>query len=52
METRQKGFFSFLTGSGKYEETTFETDLDRLRFFYADNGYLDTRVADYRLEFG
>ncbi|GAK57966.1 hypothetical protein U27_04938 [Candidatus Vecturithrix granuli] len=51
METRKKGFFSFLTGSGKYEETTFETDLERVRFFYVDNGYLDAKVVDHALEF-
>ncbi|MDY0092975.1 MAG: outer membrane protein assembly factor BamA [Candidatus Vecturithrix sp.] len=51
METRKKGFFSFLTGSGKYEETTFETDLERLRFFYADHGYLDIKIVDYALHF-
>jgi outer membrane protein insertion porin family len=51
MSTRKKGFFSFLTGSGKYEETTFETDLERLRYFYADNGYIEANIADYTLDF-
>ncbi len=51
MATREKGFLSFITGTGKYEETTFETDLERLKFFYADNGYLDVNVADYSLDF-
>ena len=51
MATRKKGFFSFITGSGKYEETTFETDLERLRFFYADNGYIDAKIIDHSLDF-
>ena len=51
MATREKGFLSFITGTGKYEETTFETDLERLKFFYADKGYLDVSVSDYSLDF-
>lgn len=51
IETRKKGFFSFLTGSGKYEETTFETDLERIRLFYVDNGYIEAKVTDYSLDF-
>lgn len=51
MATRKKGFLSFITGSGKYEEETFETDLERLKFFYADKGYLDVSVKDYSLDF-
>jgi outer membrane protein insertion porin family len=51
MATRKKGFFSFITGSGKYEETTFETDLERIKYFYIDNGYIDVKVTDYSLDF-
>ncbi len=51
METRQKGFFSFITGSGKFEKDTFEIDLERVRFFYVDNGYIDAKVSDYSLNF-
>jgi outer membrane protein insertion porin family len=51
MITRTKGFFSFITGSGKYEEETFETDRERLKFFYVDHGYIDMRVTDYVLDF-
>ncbi|PIE34224.1 outer membrane protein assembly factor BamA [candidate division KSB3 bacterium] len=51
MATREKGFLSFITGTGKYEEATFQTDLERLKFFYADNGYLDAAVTGYDLDF-
>ncbi len=51
MSTRKKGFFSFLTGSGKYEETAFESDLERIKFFYSDHGYIDVKVIDYSLDF-
>lgn len=51
MITRKKGFFSFITGSGKYEKETFEADLERLKYFYADHGYIDMQVTDYALDF-
>jgi outer membrane protein insertion porin family len=51
MITRKKGIFSFITGSGKYEKETFEADLERLRYFYADHGYIDMQVTDYSLDF-
>jgi len=51
MITRKKGFFSFITGSGKYEDEAFETDLERLKFFYADHGYIDMQTVDYSLDF-
>ncbi len=51
MTTKKKGFFSFITGSGKYEEEIFEADLERLKFFYIDHGYIDIRITDYSLDF-
>ena len=51
MATRRKGVFSFITGSGKYEETTLKTDLERVKFHYADHGYIDVNVTDYKLDF-
>jgi len=51
MATRKKGFLSFITGSGKYEETTLKTDIERLKFFYVDHGYIDIAVKDYSVEY-
>jgi len=51
MQTNTKGFFSFITGSGKYEEDILQGDLERLKFLYADHGYIDMRVADSALDF-
>ncbi len=39
-ETREGGAFSFMTGSGSFKETAFKTDLQRLTYWYLDNGYL------------
>ncbi len=51
MATRKKGFFSFIDGSGKYEETTLKTDIERVKFFYVDHGYIDVAVKDYSLDY-
>lgn len=51
MATRKKGFLSFIDGSGKYEETTLKTDLERVKFFYVDHGYIDVAVNDYTVEY-
>jgi outer membrane protein insertion porin family len=51
MSTKPYGFLSFLTGSGKFDESAFKTDLDRVIAFYVDHGYIDARVADYKLDF-
>lgn len=46
MKTKEKGMFSFLSGSGKLENEKLELDLQRLRFYYLDNGYLQNKVSD------
>ncbi len=51
MATRKKGFLSFIDGSGKYEETTLKTDIERVKFFYVDHGYIDVAVKDYSLDY-
>src|SRR3989338_2008436 len=34
MKTKEKAMFSFMTGSGKYQDEKLEVDVQRLRFFY------------------
>ena len=40
----------FLRG-GDFKEDVFEEDLERIKGLYAEHGYLDARVADYRLDY-
>ena len=40
IETKKKGFFSFLTSSGVYKEDVLRDDVTRLTLFYLDHGYL------------
>jgi outer membrane protein insertion porin family len=51
MMTRKKGLFSFFTGTGKYEENAFRDDLERIKLFYMDHGYLEVSIPDYALDF-
>ncbi len=46
METRRRWFMSWLTGSGRFDELKFQEDLDKLRTFYQNNGYLDINISE------
>ncbi len=51
METRERWWLSWLTGRGAYQQDVVQVDLERLKAFYHDHGYLDVKVAqpDVRL---
>jgi outer membrane protein insertion porin family len=44
-ETKEEGFFSYLTKSGTYKEEILERDLDALVAFYLSNGFLEAKVG-------
>jgi len=46
VETREGGFFSWLSGSGKFDEETLYKDIDLIRAFYYNNGYIQARIED------
>jgi outer membrane protein insertion porin family len=39
-ETREGGAFSFMSNSGNFKESAFKNDLQRLVYWYLDNGYV------------
>jgi outer membrane protein insertion porin family len=45
METRSWNWFSWITGSGRYRDDEFETDLDKLRDLYREKGFLDVNIS-------
>ena len=49
MKTKEKGFFSVVSGSGKYNEFLFSQDLQRITSYYQDRGYMEVDVKDYRV---
>ncbi|MGB9735076.1 MAG: outer membrane protein assembly factor BamA [bacterium] len=44
MESSTPGIFSFITGSGKFNETELDRDITRLTMFYMDNGFINIKI--------
>jgi outer membrane protein insertion porin family len=51
METKKWWMFSWLTGKGKLNDETFEDDLDKLRDYYREQGYLDVEISQTNVKF-
>jgi outer membrane protein insertion porin family len=51
LETKRHNWLSWLTGTGKFDEKEFKEDLETLRKFYRDNGYLDSVVDEDLIDF-
>ncbi|MCX7944995.1 MAG: outer membrane protein assembly factor BamA [Deltaproteobacteria bacterium] len=45
METREGGWFSFITGSGTYKEDAFQKDMMRITQYYRERGFIKARVG-------
>ena len=52
MSTDEKGFFSWLTGSGELDKEELSQDSTRIASFYRNNGYIKARVGEPDIEFG
>jgi outer membrane protein insertion porin family len=50
MKTRGKTPISFLDKSGRFDEVQLQQDLDKIREFYQDHGYIDVEIKDVRRE--
>ncbi len=50
-ETRRHWMWSWLTGKGRLQDDKFEEDLDKLRDFYREKGYLDVEVTRSKVRF-
>lgn len=46
METKERWFFSFVTGSGIYKKEELRTDVERIRQLYHSNGYIYVVISD------
>lgn len=44
LETKEGGFFSFLSGSGSYKLDIFDRDMMRLRYVYFNEGYVQVKI--------
>ena len=45
METREESLMSSLSGSGNFKEFSFQTDLERIKYFYKSKGHLQVNLG-------
>jgi outer membrane protein insertion porin family len=48
MKTRAKTPISFVDKSGRFDDVQLQQDLDKIREFYQDHGYIDVEIKDVR----
>ncbi|MDZ8119008.1 outer membrane protein assembly factor BamA [Pontiella agarivorans] len=46
IQQKEKRWWSFITGSGKYKEEVVDADVYAIKTLYMNNGFLDVRVSD------
>jgi len=46
MSNKEKGFWSFLTGSGNLDTEKLQHDMMRIQEHYHNNGYIDARIGE------
>lgn len=51
MDTKRWWIFSWLTGTGRLKDEQFEDDLDKLRDYYRERGFLDVDIPEDRVTF-
>jgi outer membrane protein insertion porin family len=49
-ENKQKGWLSFLTGKGTYQENKYEEDAQRVTEYYRDKGYITAQIGEPELK--
>jgi len=50
MKVRRRWAFSWLTGSGYFQQDDFDGDRDRLTDYYRNHGFLDVELKDVKLD--
>jgi len=50
LKIKRRWMFSWLTGSGYFQQDEFDGDQDRLSDFYRNHGYLDFTVKDVQMD--
>ena len=50
MKTKRKTIISFLDKSGRLDEAQLQQDLDKVREWYQDHGYIDVEIREIRRE--
>ncbi|OGP69794.1 MAG: outer membrane protein assembly factor BamA [Deltaproteobacteria bacterium RBG_13_58_19] len=50
METKERDFLTWITGSGRLVKDTLERDLEKIAAYYFNHGYIRARVGDPRID--
>ena len=45
METREDSFFGGMSGAGNFKEFNFQTDIERIKYFYKTKGFLQVNIG-------
>jgi outer membrane protein insertion porin family len=51
MDTKKWWMFSWLTGSGRFKDDQFDDDLDKLRDYFREQGFLDVEIGADKVRF-
>lgn len=51
METKKWWVLSWLTGSGRFKDDEFDDDVEKLRDYYREEGYLDVEILQDQITF-
>ena len=51
IETKKWNWFSWLTDTGRFRDERFETDFDKLRDYYREQGFLDVEIDPAKVRF-
>ncbi|HEY1793369.1 MAG TPA: outer membrane protein assembly factor BamA [Opitutaceae bacterium] len=51
MTTKKYWMFSWLTDTGRYKDDDFQDDLDKLRDYYREHGFLDVDIPEEKIVF-
>lgn len=51
METKKWSWISWLMGTGRLKDDEFDEDLNKLRDFYKEEGFLDVEIAEDKITF-
>jgi outer membrane protein insertion porin family len=49
-ENKPRGFLSFITGGGTYQEAKFADDAEKVTEYYRDKGYIEARIGNPELK--
>jgi outer membrane protein insertion porin family len=49
METKEKGWFSLITGTGKLSRDTLDRDLEKIAAYYFNHGYIKAKVGEPKI---